>query len=534
MIDWTKPIRVKAATWHDYNPQLEVGKSYPQYTMIHIRGDHQMSPHLEVKNRSTRHFTNNGKWKYDHANRPSLEIENVPEEKSVTTEFISKPVDLEKPIRLTAYGEYEEIYDLAVVSVGDNSANITVNAPHLIGTTRAKAGATWAFNLKDGTIFAYEGRSPVLENYDEDTVDADISTLEPTEGIDWSKPLRTVETKWQPSIPVRMLRKTDDGFYVLEFLGDHHLADDELGEDKWGSGEQWIYRKDGTYGADEGRDIEYLVIENDPGPVTLDWSKPLRSVATEWQHSVSVEIVEHDPSDNTYLVKFSEEVYVSKFSKEETYAKDEELYFWPSGLSYEQSEGEEPNPDFLHLENWNPDIMALDTPAPTAEENKVATKEAEAKERWDYPTKKKHKMEEGELLFHLRKLVHRNNVESWHLSRIKTEGFGAKRFVINRRKPVVWRDFRTGKTFVMKNVALHDEDEGTFMALNEKDNGNFTENVANEGRARIWTKDGLYKGDEEAKQFGLFNEEILLIYELTIESESSLTELLSAVYGELD
>lgn len=456
------------------------------------------------------------------------------ENQSPKIENYESDIDYSKPLRLVQKNGKPPIYDFKIEKLSEVEVIIRINEAMEFKNQVFRAGGIWTYNFKTGEMHVFEEVAPKLENYDPDAAEE----LTDIPAIDWTKPLRTVHRDWQPSVELTYLGRGKYEGHQLGFEGD--IRYDGENEDFTAS-EYLFFDDDGwedeTFGEPEKRTDRYLQLENyDPEAHKLDWDKPLRTKHRDWQPSVRIDKVEYDISDDSYLVFFDEEVWVRESEAEdpESNEKSDASYFWPDGQSIEAPRGTPEVLDELFLENYDPET---DEALPKTEKGTVNMPTAEQtkeKPNWQYPTNKKHDLDETELLMKLRKLVHRNNVESWRLSRIKTEGFGAKRFVVDRRKPVVWRDFKTGKTFKMKNIALHDEDQGSFTALNEGDIGNFTEKVVNEGRTKVWTKEGLFFGAEDQKQFGLFNEELLLIIELTIESESNLTQLLSAVYGDID
>lgn len=508
-VDWSKPIRTVQTDWQDSIYGLVVEEKSANRVRVHIPEPHRIQRNSEIREpRSWNFYSTTGI--FVSGDSRTISIENY-EEESKEAAFT-----LEKKIRASAYGGYPEIYNLKFQSDTKDFADIVLNKDHKVSESDFPAGTSWSFFYDTGYVGGFAGRSPKIENYESD--------------VDYSKPLRLVQRNGKPPIYDFKIEKLSEVEFIIRINEEM-----ELKNQVFRAGGRWTY----NFKTGEMHVFEEVApkLENyDPEAQKLDWGKPLRTKHRDWQPSVRIDKVEYDISDDSYLVFFDEEVWVRESEAEdpESNEKSDASYFWPDGQSIEAPRGTPEVLDELFLENYDPET---DEPLFKTEKGTVNMPTAEQtkeKPNWQYPTNKKHDLDETELLMKLRKLVHRNNVESWRLSRIKTEGFGAKRFVVDRRKPVVWRDFKTGNTFKMKNIALHDEDQGSFTALNENDTGNFTENFVNNGRTKVWTKEGLFFGAEDEKQFGLFNEELLLIIELTIESESNLTQLLSAVYGDID
>lgn len=532
MIDWTKPIRTKKTFWQDSIYDLtpvEDKLADVDERLVRIVGLHRTTPTGGVHESSRRFFkTATGRWSLATSNNEEvIEIENYEKEEDVADVldglFIdSDYIDLSSPYRIAENAENNAIYNLTVVDHGKHLVAI-------VQESHQGPDKQWYEPYKEW-FFEHNGR------WEEDpTSDFFLENYVP---IDWDLPVRVAAFAPKGQAPIEDIRilshDSSDKTVDVRINAPHFYTVDD--DEEGGKNASYWFTIDG-YALDAANPDDrenYIRLENytpaappqqkqTQGPI--DPTKPIRIKATEWQEAIEDVTVEKLFSQ--YIsIHISVQHYVNKLDKESDYSSTPRSWSFdlPSGLF----SGAVPHEDYISLENYEPE-------APTKETSAMPTAEAEVAEkpRWYYPTAKKHDMAEDTLLYHLRRLVARNKVPSWHLTRIKKEGFGAKRFVVDRRKPVVIRDFKTHKTLKMIGTAVFGDEYSGLLKSTFAKTTQVTDTVAiGADDTKVFTTEGLYHGKEDDKQFGIFNEEILMIYELTMESESSLTELLSAVYGE--
>lgn len=519
-IDTSKPMRIAESNDYSAIYGIKLHDEGHDYIMISLDEEH-MGPDNKL-HKAGFIWTFNPDGSYTDEELIPWKLENYVEIKwdepwrIAALESVGQP-----PIEDVSYLRYDN---------SDDTYEITIDVKHDVSAsdTDYDAGARHWFN-RDGTHingeFGARDEYIRIENY--------VPAEQPT-GIDPEKPIRVKATDWQDVITDVTVESFTEEKILVTINVEHRPT---KSSQSYGS-YTWSFNRD--TGVFTGGNDKFIYIENydpdaDSGPTLIDWSKPIRTIETDWQKSLPAKFIgkiegddggeEGDP--DFYNVEILELHKVEPTETEPHWKAGEKWYFLENGY-HNEDEGD-PKQEWLRIENYDPETNE----STTQKENTtmaIITADPETKEkpRWDYPTAKKHNMDEDLLLMLLRKLVRRNNVPSWHLSRIKTEGFGAKRFEINLRKPVVALEFNKRKTIPMVDIAKAD-DEGAFYGKYTKP-GKATKSIDIDSYRIQFRKDGLYVGAEEEKQFGLFNEEILLIYELTMESESSLTQLISAVY----
>lgn len=428
----------------------------------------------------------------------------------------SEPFDWNKSIRIAATSYQNPITNITV-----NSAEKTVRIHEPVFLSRHgyqcqqradDLDVKWYFSDDGKFVGAYEEAEYIfLENYDED----DAGPPEDCgPSLDWKAPLRAVAVGGHKPWRGFVVKQHDpvDNTYLVECpIGAKLVASrDPLTEPE----SIWFYSDGRIY--NHAGDID-LRLEN--YSESVDPNLPMRTVQTTWQDSIDgVKLIEI-PGPNRLRAEIPEK-HIVRPNQSTPYPPQSWIFNMDDGRWITVSPGE-----ILTLENYQPQ----------EEENTTMPKSSAAakteEDRWYYPTSKKHNIPEDVLLELLRGLVKKNKFPSAHLTKIKSEGFSARRPKLDLRKPIVGRDFDTHKDIPFLGAKLLGDDQ--LVEVTARRDGAITENEnVYSGSPAYFTPDGLYHEYEDENQFGVYNHDILRIFELTIESESSLTKLLSAVYGD--